>query len=283
MNIFAVIAVMFGAFIPVFIWGYIFYSKEPVSKKLATRAFIFGMISVLPLFLYKWSWQFFPELDIFARFQVYSSHVFNFGDAIALPASVVLSFMFVGILEEVLKNLAVRFSVQGKFKTIDECIEYSIIAALGFAFIENAIYFASILQLQGVDSLMTAFIFRAVFSTFAHILFSAVFGYFYAVAYFAEPIYKKKLLSRKFCYAKIVKHIYRKHPEELFSHTLEMEGLFLAAVLHALFNIFLEMDITSFLIPFLIIGYILLTLLLKKKNDHVNYKRLMTERSPLED
>jgi len=113
--------------------------------------------------------------------------------------------MIVGVIEEYMKHLSVRATDDDKFMNIDDAIEYSIIAALGFAFIENIMYFYFIWIHQGVDALFISFIFRSIFSTFAHILFSGIYGYFYGIAHFAKPILEESVIThKKFPLARII-------------------------------------------------------------------------------
>jgi len=53
-----------------------------------------------------------------------------------------------------------------------------------------------------------------------------------------------------------------------------VQGLLIAVGLHALFNIFLEMNWTFLLVPYLTGGYIMLNYLIEKKEDHKVYGRL---------
>ena len=55
-----------------------------------------------------------------------------------------------------------------------------------------------------------------------------------------------------------------------------LEGLLLAIGLHALFNIFLEMNMTFMIVPFLIGGYLTLNYLFAKKENHKAYGKLLT-------
>ncbi len=53
-------------------------------------------------------------------------------------------FVMVGALEEFVKHLVTRFSDEYKIKSVADAVQFSIIAALGFAFVENILYFLGI-------------------------------------------------------------------------------------------------------------------------------------------
>ena len=70
-------------------------------------------------------------------------------------------------------------------------------AALGFAFTENILYFYNIWITKGVEDLFVSFLYRSSFSTFAHLLFSGVLGYYYGMAHFAKPILQEEMMKKR--------------------------------------------------------------------------------------
>ena len=185
------------ACVPAYIWGYIFYKKQPEPRRWVALTFIAGILSVIPIMLYKFSWEFFPKLNIFLYTDSMDSDLIGFSNWVTIPVGVVLAFMFVGVLEEYMKHIVVKTTDQKHLSSIDDAIEFSIIAALGFAFVENMMYFFYIWNYQGFESLFISFIFRSIFSTFAHILFSGIYGYFYGVAHFAKPIWQEEIRANR--------------------------------------------------------------------------------------
>ena len=188
-----------------------------------------------------------------------------------------MGFLLVGMIEEYAKHLAVDATDKGRLKNIDDAIELSIVAALGFAFVENIMYFFYIWQYQGIDTLYISFIFRSIFSTFAHILFSGIYGYYYGLAYFAEPIYQQEIKQKRGRLRKLLHKVLNFDGGALFAQEKVTQGLFYAVVLHALFNVMLEMNFTFFMVPFLVFGYAILTYLLALKRSHIEYKRVGTK------
>ncbi len=267
------------ACIPAIIWGFIFYRKDPVFRPKAKQTFLLGMASVTPILFYKWSWQYLPQINVFNYTSNFQADVFDFTPYLYLPVGTLLAFMFVGVIEEYMKHLVVRRADRGFFRNIDDAIEFSIISALGFAFIENILYFYYIWTYQGTEIFLVSFVFRSVFSTFAHILFSGIFGYYYGVAYFAEPIWSEEVRQGRHKIYQWFHKIMHFRSDRVFAREKITEGLFLAVTLHGAFNIMLEMNLTFFMIPFLVFGYSFLDYLFKRKENLKAYGYLVGEES----
>lgn len=267
------------ACIPAIIWGYIFYKKEPEPRIRAAITFIAGMLAVVPILLYKYSWKYFPDINFFLYTNTLQEHSVGFGEFIAIPLSVIAAFMIVGILEEYMKHWVVKITDGRRFCEIDDALEYSIMAALGFAFVENIMYFVFIWITQGVETLFVSFVFRSIFSTFAHILFSGIYGYYYGIAVFASPIFQENIRNSRFFLTNLLHKIIGIRRQKIFKREKITEGLLFAVILHAFFNVMLEMNWVFMMVPFLILGYIMLDYLFKKKEDHKAYGLLLTNDS----
>jgi RsiW-degrading membrane proteinase PrsW (M82 family) len=272
------VTILLAAF-PAIIWGFIFYRKDPVYRPKARQTFLLGMTAVVPILLYKWSWQYLPQINVFNYTNNFQADLFDFTPYLYLPVGTLLAFMFVGVIEEYMKNLVVRHADHGFFRNIDDAIEFSIISALGFAFVENILYFYYIWTYQGTEILIVSFVFRAIFSTFAHILFSGIFGYFYGVAYFAEPIWSEEQRKNRTWFVRAIHRILHFKANRVFATEKVTEGLLIAVVLHGAFNIMLEMNLTFFMIPFLVFGYSFLDYLFKQKENLKAYGHLVGENS----
>lgn len=259
------------ACIPAGIWGYIFYTKQPEPRKWVALTFFAGIVSVVPIMLYKLSWEWFPHLNVFAYTDNMKTDILGFSDFAYLPIGVVFAFMFVGVLEEYMKNVVVRVTDKNQLRTIDDAIEFCIIAALGFAFVENIMYFFYIWTFQGFDQLFVSFIFRTIFSTFAHLLFSGVYGYYYGVAHFSDAIWQEEMRRNRHPFLKVFHRVIHLKSETLFKEEKMMEGLVFAILLHAGFNIFLELGWTFMIVPYLVGGYALLSYLFDRKGNRKRY------------
>ena len=68
-------------------------------------------------------------------------------------------------------------------------------AALGFAFAENTFYLINIWKNLDVQTFTSVYLLRAVFSTFAHCLFSTIYGYYFGLALFSKKNLQRRHLS----------------------------------------------------------------------------------------
>lgn len=160
-------------------------------------------------------------------------------------------FIVVGMLEEYIKYLMLRFSDEEKIHSVDDAISFSIIIAFGFAFIENIMYLKNFADNMGnnIGSLGVFLILRSIISVGAHVCFSAICGYFYGISLFSHEITHEEIFKiRHRVLDRIHKTIHIKvstlfHEEKLF------QGLFAAMITHAIFNILLQFNL---LIPTII-------------------------------
>lgn len=275
-EILQIIGSIILACVPAFIWGYIFSKKHPEKKSLTALTFLVGALAVFPILIYKFLWQFFPWMNAFRLADNYREDIIGFSNFIILPLSVIMTFMIVGIIEELMKMISVKVVDEEEIKDIDDSMEFFIIAALGFSFTENILYFYNIWMTQGTYNLLLPFLFRSSFSTFAHILFSGILGYYYGVAHFAKPILQEEIRNNRKHWTILLHKIFSFRKEKMFHEERILEGLLISIGLHAIFNIFLEMNLTFLIVPFLVAGYISINYLLAKKESHKNYGRVFS-------
>ncbi len=176
-------------------------------------------------------------------------------------------FLVVGMLEEFVKNLVLRFADEFKINSVDDALEFSIVVALGFAFAENVLYFNNLIgggQVLG-QSIYILIIMRSTISVAAHVIFSSIFGYFYGIAYFASDIYKEKIkgaqgfVIRRLHQILHLKEVTLFHEEQLFL------GMFLAMGLHAIYNSLLEFNKFNFALIFICVFIIIIQHLFHKQ------------------
>lgn len=185
------------AIAPSLIWLFVYLRKDlhPEAKRMIAKVFLYGMLATLPAY--------FIERGIQLKLSSLLISPFT--------ASLIYFFIVVGITEEICKYFAAKlgsFSSSELDEPID-VIEYMIIAALGFAALENVFYLIpqndpDLSPLVGVVVAIQRFI----GATLLHALASGAFGYFLMLS-FANP--KREI-------------------------PLTLTGLFLASFLHGLFN-----------------------------------------------
>lgn len=203
---------IFLAFLPPLLW-LIFYLREdrhPEPKLVLILVFVGGMASAL--------------LAMVAELFVLGKNGIAFG-MIGLATSPFIFFLIIGLIEEYVKYLPVKFLVADR-KEFDEPVDamvYMMTAALGFAALENALFafpfFFTVIEdaihvlplsqnnvLLGVDVATNRFL----GANLLHALSSGIVGFFLARNWF--------------------------HPHR--HHFLAL-GIIAATVLHALFNYFI--------------------------------------------
>ncbi|MFA5228294.1 MAG: PrsW family intramembrane metalloprotease [Candidatus Paceibacterota bacterium] len=131
----------------------------------------------------------------------------------------IIKYIFIiGLIEELFKYIAVRFSVL-KSSEIDEPIDlpvYMIVGALGFATIENIILFCNQSSVLLSSPALLTFG-RFLGATLLHLLCSGIIGYFLALSFY---------------------HL-------KYRYIFSFIGFFLAVIIHATFNFFLESSIIN--------------------------------------
>lgn len=145
---------------------------------------------------------------------------------------------------------------------------YSIDVGLAFAFVENILYFISV----PTESLLATFAFRALFTTLGHISFSAIFGYFYGRALFAEPILAEQEIKHKqFSFLKTFRRIFGLKRVTTFQETQMVNGLLVATFVHTLYNLLLSLNIILLPIILLLGCYFIIDYLLHLEETTKQY------------
>ncbi len=268
------------ALLPALIWLYVFWRRQREGKILTALMFFGGMVVIIPIWLFKY--EIFRVEDWF--------DTFGFG----LLAVLILKSAWIGIYEETAKHWVIKYADRGRICSIDDAIELSIAAALGFAFLENIIYFYNTwysLNPQIADSFWFVYLFRSLGSMFLHVFASGIFGYYYGLALFAQPVLQEKLATgKRFPLIKTLHHILHLKSVTLFSEEKILTGLLLATGLHGFFNLLMSLSTNAdsdfgqkfwlvLIVPFLIGGYFWLMYLLDKKEDHKEYGHVTEERT----
>ncbi len=187
-------------------------------------------------------------------------------------------FVIVGMLEEYIKHLVLRFSDEEKIHNVDDAISFAIIVALGFSFIENIFYLQEFLTSRSVEfsKFLIFFTLRSTVSIIAHVCFSGIFGYFYGIAHFAKEIYQLERQKNQHRLLALMHRILHLKGETLFREEMMMEGMLLAMILHAFFNSLLEFEKTNLLIPGIVLLFFLVLNLFHRKKLHIQIGALST-------
>jgi RsiW-degrading membrane proteinase PrsW (M82 family) len=223
------------AFIPALIWLSFLLTKHK-NRKLQIILFLLGACSVAPIFFIEYLFQLFPKFDFItiADQQIVNPNL-----------HFLLIYSWVGISEELIKQWMLRF-LDSKFllvETINDSIKLSLIAALGFSFAENIFYFYQIGTHFGLGPLFVSFLFRSIFTTCAHLVFSGFFGYFYGLAKFSISIVEQSIeQGKKFFFSRFLARLFNMSKIQAYQEATILKGLFIAIAMHAFFDYTLQMN-----------------------------------------
>jgi RsiW-degrading membrane proteinase PrsW (M82 family) len=253
------------ATVPTIVWAALLFKGRKTSRLTLFLAFFLGTLTVLPILGLQYFWVWFPEYDVYRAIDLHITEV---------HAAAFAALIFVGLFEELAKSGVVR--VIGKTKigihTINDAVKYSILAGLGFAFTENIFYFYYIWQDSGFAGLLFPMIFRSIFTVCAHMVFSGIYGYFHGIARFSRPIMEQRLwMGERSRLVQFMTTILGGNEADSYRQIMMLKGLFIAMIMHALFNFSLEF---SQFIPVVIIvgsGFVYLLYLLAHKAGAITF------------
>lgn len=247
------------AFIPALIWLTVIFKKTK-RKGIQTLIFLGSIFSVVPVFILHYLLREYPQFDVL---RLLSS---NIRDATIIS---IFTYISVGIVEEIVKQLLIR-GVDHKYlliQTINESLQFSLISALGFSFAENIFYIYSIYINYGIKQLFIAYLFRSIFTTCAHLVFSGFLGYYYGIAKFSLNIVEQnKWLGKKQRLTNFISRVFGMSKTQSYKELTILKGLGIAIVLHATYDFLLELNQTLLVVIFIIISAAVLLHLLKQRS-----------------
>ncbi len=248
------------ALVPAAIWCLLFLRYHMKRFSVVLLTFLAGMLSTAPILFYDHVVRQGYELHFFlfrvmpASF-MQSSRTFVTqaltGEAGVISASVavtVVSFALVGVIEEWSKHWVTRKSDPAYFASVNDVMQLSIIAAIGFAFAENIVnpnYFIAFVtnylvepQTPAWGTFIGSVFGRSIITNMVHITCSGVLGYFYGLAFFAKPALEddraRGKRHRLLIFLSKTTGVSR---VELYKHMMMMLGLLYSILLHSAFDI----------------------------------------------
>ena len=251
--------VVFLAALPAIIWSVIIFKGRRTSFWTLFLAFFLGTLTVTPIMFLDYIWAIYPQFDIYSVINKNFSQVHTVA---------ILTLLVVGIVEEVAKSGVVRIIDKTKIgiHTVGDALKYSILAGLGFAFTENIFYFYYIWQSSGFVGLLFPLVFRSIFTVAAHMIFSGIYGYYFGIAKFANPILQQKLwLGEKAPFVSFMSKILGLNEGETYKELTMFKGLLIVMVGHAAYDFFLEFSILAPVIGIVFAGLAYLLYLMAHK------------------
>ncbi|MCK5686459.1 PrsW family intramembrane metalloprotease [bacterium] len=181
--------------LPSLFWLWYFYKKdkyEPEPIKMIVKIFLLGCLSTV---FAAFGNETLIKISINSNF---------FANNSPLKTSFIMYFLIIGPVEEIVKFLVIKLFVfnDKNFNEIMDGIIYGITVALGFAFIENILYFYKFANYSGrfinpaqfQEGVFTICV-RAVTANIAHAIFTGIMGYYIGIARFSVEKSKKYLIS----------------------------------------------------------------------------------------
>src|SRR3989344_3624375 len=246
--------------IPAMIWCILFLRQHRERFSIVLLTFFAGMLSTAPILFYDHIVREGLTMDFFL-FRITPEHFMRASETFASSAltgqhgiisastlSAILSFIIVGIIEECSKNWVMRASDRSFFTSIDDVLQLSIIAAIGFAFAENIVnpqYFLSFVQdflLKSGNPDWATFLAsvfgRSIITNMVHITSSGVLGYGYGLAFFSQPLLMEDRASgKRHLFLSILHKVFQVRRARPFQDQMIFRGLLAAIGLHSFFNI----------------------------------------------
>lgn len=196
------------ALLPAILWCILFLEYHKQRLNLVFLMFFAGMLSTAPILFYDFLLRNGIELNFFLFRIVPDSFIASSNSfvvsSIALSSSLhtkvtatLVSFLIVGLIEELSKFWVLKKSGSNFFTSIDDVMQLAIIVAIGFAFAENIVnpsYFQAFVNtylLNPETASWSAFLGnvfgRSILTNMVHIVSTGIMGYFFGLVLFARP------------------------------------------------------------------------------------------------
>jgi hypothetical protein len=257
------------ALIPAVIWCVLFLHEHSKRLSVVILTFLAGMLSTVPILFYDYVVRHGYQLNFFlfrltpenfmrsSKTFVAQSLTGQMGVVSESVMVTIVSFALVGVIEEWSKHWVTRKSDPAYFSSINDVMQLSIIAAIGFAFAENVInpnYFIAFVKdylVTPVHPLWGTFLAsvfgRSVITNMVHITCSGILGYEYGLAFFARPVMEDdRARGRRHPLLALLHRMLRVSRVKLFRNLHMFQGLLYAMVLHSMFDILVSLpDVLS--------------------------------------
>lgn len=245
------------ALVPAAVWCALFLRYHAERMSTVLLMFFSGMLSTVPILFYDLlvrggaEFQFFlfrvtPESFSRASHGFVSGQLSLGGGTQSIVWTTLVSFVIVGVIEEISKYWVLNHSGRTAFRSIDDALEMAIIVAIGFAFAENVVnpvYFGGFVRqyLMGANPDILGFLSnmlgRSVLTSMVHILSTGVIGYFLGLAVFADPyLSEKRAQGKKYALLARLERIFQVRQIFIFRFLCVAAGIGIGVILHAAFN-----------------------------------------------
>lgn len=264
------IIILLLALVPAFGWMAVYRyldSRDPEPLRAVVFALLMGVLSTIPVFILQYIFSTYPEFNFIAMIQ----------DRMSNPVAFSAVFLtFVAVIEELAKIIAfivVIKKFESCFNQIVDGILYGAMVGIGFAIAENAYYFIRAIEAFQLSShFLAVFSIRSFGTMLAHTLFTGIFGFYFAKAYFSpfidtsksdEHILKRmrghvsKALRLHMTFFHLLPGVKDIEQDRSFSRAaVIIEGFLVASLVHFFYNAMIKLEVFGRSWTFLIIPLI---------------------------
>ncbi|MFH0820396.1 MAG: PrsW family glutamic-type intramembrane protease [Candidatus Peregrinibacteria bacterium] len=221
-----------------------------------------------------------PLLIFFVLFLVIEL-AFNFTLKTDFILSLAGSTIIFAVLEEYFKYIINPFLVYKRLNTVGSAIVNALYIGLAFAFVENILFFVN--NWTNPD-LTFIFVYRSLFTTLLHVCASGLLGYFYGLSLFAKPIVANYEIEKsQYSTLTSLRALLGVRKKSIFQSVSVTQGFFVAAMVHALFNLLLYLDFKVIAAIGIVAFSGLIVYLLNLKSSNIQYGLVGTATMPEED
>lgn len=225
--------------------------------------------------LYKKLYNLTPILAIFFVL-LFLDGVFNLFARTSFLLSVSGTIILFAVVEEYFKYMINPFLVEKKIHSIGTAMVHALYVGLAFAFIENLLFFYVNREADNFESIV---IYRSVFTTLLHIGASGILGYFYGLSLFSRSMIANYEIEKgKYPVPFWVKPFFKK--ETVFQSVSVSRGFFIAAFVHAMFNLLISSGFRILAALWVIGTAAFAVMLLRSKAAEVQYGLIGTTVMP---
>ena len=253
----------FFAAVPAVIWLFIIFSKAEKGKKTVLLIFLLGCLTAPALLGLQYLWDEFPQFNLAAFIE---------NNVQSQNAMFMWTFVLFGAMEEIIKFYVVKAVDQKTLlvNRINDAVRFSLAAALGFSFTENIYYLYQFWPSVSQGELIGMYIFRSIFTTCAHMIFSGIFGYHYGIGKFTITLTEQQKITGKSSFiTRLISELFGLSLTESFKQKMILKGLFLALFIHATYNYLLQFNAVLPVIIFVVLGFLYLQYLFSRKTGHL--------------
>lgn len=276
------------AAIPALIW-LLFFIGGGQKKRVIFFIFGVGCLTAPALLLLQYFWGYpvnlqLPILGIPAVGNFNLSYFIEENISESIYRYLALFALFAA-MEELIK-MAVIIKVDKKtalISNVNDSIRFAMASALGFSFVENIYYLQGFWFDTFSGEFLSIYLFRSIFTTCAHLIFSGIFGYYYGVGKFAIEITKQKeLLGEKMAGTDLISKIFNQPKSFAYKEQMIIKGFFIATFVHIIYNYLLQLNKIAPVILLVAVGYLYLKFLLSRKSGHLVLFTDISQRSKSE-